>query len=100
MVMGKFDKIRGVFLGDNLEEEIVGIKDQKSAKKADESTQKLADRHAENLDRHAENVAGTEGFSQSLVHEANLVSVLLPTLHCVIFQTLRAVAIMVLRWKR
>ena len=77
MVMGKFDKIRGVFLGDNLEEEIVGIKDQKPAKKADESTQKLADRHAENLDRHAKNVAGTEGFSQSLVHEANLVSVLI-----------------------
>ena len=75
MVMGKFDKIRGVFLGDNLEEEIVGIKDQKPTRKADESIQKLDDRHVENSDRHAENVAGTEGFSQSRVHEANLVSV-------------------------
>lgn len=100
MEMGRFDKMMGVFLGDNLEEEIVGIKDQKPARKADESTQKLADRHAENSDRHAENVAGTEGFSQSRVHEANLVRVLLPTLHCVIFQILWAVEIIVLRWKR
>ena len=75
MEMGRFDKMRGVFSGDNIEEEIVGIKDQKPTRKADDSIQKLDDRHAENSDRHAENVAGTKGFSQSLVHEANLLSV-------------------------
>uniref|UniRef100_A0A7N2MKT8 DUF4283 domain-containing protein n=1 Tax=Quercus lobata TaxID=97700 RepID=A0A7N2MKT8_QUELO len=72
MEMDRFDKMRGVFSGDNLEEEIVGIKDQKPTRKADESIQKLDDRHAENSNRHAENVASTEGFSQSRVHEANL----------------------------
>ena len=41
MEMGRFDKMRGVFSGDNLEEENVGIKDQKPTRKADESIQKL-----------------------------------------------------------
>ena len=68
MEMGRFDKLRGVFPRDNIEEEIVGIKEQKPTRKADESVQKLEDRHAENVD-------GAEDFSQARVHEANLVSV-------------------------
>lgn len=75
MDLGRFDKVRGMFPGDNQEGENVGIKEQKPARKADESTPKLIDRHAENPDRHSENLASTKGFSQSQVHEANLVSV-------------------------
>ena len=84
MELGRFDKVRGVILGDNPEVENVGIKEQMTARKADESIPKSANRRAENS-------AGAEGITQSRVHEANLVSVpITHTLHCVIFQMLWA----------
>ena len=84
MELGRFDKVRGVILGDNPEGENVGIKEQMTARKANESTPKSADRRAENS-------AGAKGFTQSRVHEANLVSVpITHTLRCVIFQMLWA----------
>uniref|UniRef100_A0A7N2L677 DUF4283 domain-containing protein n=1 Tax=Quercus lobata TaxID=97700 RepID=A0A7N2L677_QUELO len=56
MELGRFDKVRGMILGDNLEGENVRIKEQMIARKADGSTPKSADRHAENL-------AGVKGFT-------------------------------------
>ena len=56
MELGRFDKVRGMILGDNLEGENVRIKEQMIARKADESTPKSADRHAKNL-------AGAKGFT-------------------------------------
>ena len=56
MELGRFDKVRGMILGDNLEGENVRIKEQMIARKADKSTPKSADRHAENS-------AGAKGFT-------------------------------------
>ena len=40
MELGRFDKVRGMILGDNLEGENVRIKEQMIARKADKSTPK------------------------------------------------------------
>nr|POE76317.1 hypothetical protein CFP56_25685 [Quercus suber] len=69
METGRFGKVRGRFLGGNLERENVGIKEQKQARKTYEPTPKSADRHDDNPSRHVENVAGAKSFSQSRVHE-------------------------------
>lgn len=63
--LGRFDTTRGMISMDNLEGENEGIKEQMTARKA-ESTPELVDRHAEKL-------ASAKGFTQSRVHEANLI---------------------------
>ena len=90
--LARFDTVRGVTLGVNLEGKNEGNKEQRTARRV-ESTPK-------SVESNVENSADVKGTTQPRVQEENLVSVPIPNQHYVISLMLLVLEKIVPSWKK